>query len=86
MCVMPLLAEDSTWLHTTTRLLPAISVMAVALRYPVRDARRRLRPVLLQRTIAMPVMAGVTAGLAAWLLGVGLGAAALIGAALCPTD
>ncbi|MGY1707397.1 cation:proton antiporter [Geodermatophilus sp. SYSU D00697] len=83
---VPPLTEDSTWLHTATRLLLAISVMAVALRYPVRDARARLRPVLLLLAVAMPVMAVVTAGLAAAVLGVGLGAAALIGAALCPTD
>jgi sodium/hydrogen antiporter len=80
------LTEDTTWLHTAARLLLAISVMAVALRYPVRDARARLRPVLLLLAVAMPVMAVVTAGLAAAVLGVGLGAAALIGAALCPTD
>lgn len=83
---VPPLTEDSTWLHTTTRLLLAISVMAVALRYPFADARRRLRPVLLLLAVAMPVMAAVTAGLAAWVLGVGLGTAVLIGAALCPTD
>jgi len=80
------LTEDSAWLHTTTRLLLAVSVMAVALRYPVSDARTQVRPVLLLLAIAMPAMAAVTAGLAAWLLGVGLGTAALIGAALCPTD
>ncbi len=83
---VPPLTEDSTWLHTATRLLLAISVMAVALRYPVSDARRQLRPVLVLLAVAMPVMAGITAGLAAWLLGVGFGAAVLIGAALCPTD
>jgi NhaP-type Na+/H+ or K+/H+ antiporter len=83
---LPPLTEDTTWLHTAARLLLAISVMAVALRYPVRDARARLRPVLLLLAVAMPVMAGVTAGLAAAVLGVGVGAAALIGAALCPTD
>lgn len=83
---VPPMTEDSTWLHTTTRLLLAVSVMAVALRYPVAAARAQLRPVLLLLAVAMPVMAGVTAGLAAWLLGVGLGAAVLIGAALCPTD
>lgn len=83
---VPPLTEDSTWLHTATRLLLAISVMAVALRYPAGAARRQLRPVLLLLAVVMPVMAVVTAGLAAWLLGVGLGTAALIGAALSPTD
>ncbi|MGY1737305.1 cation:proton antiporter domain-containing protein [Geodermatophilus sp. SYSU D00684] len=83
---VPPLTEDTTWLHTATRLLLAISVMAVALRYPVRDVRANVRPVLLLLAVAMPVMAVVTAGLAVAVLGVGLGIAALIGAALCPTD
>lgn len=67
-------------------MLLAVSVMSVALRYPVRDARARLRPVLLLVAIAMPVMALVTAGVAVLTLGVGLGMALLLGAALCPTD
>ena len=83
---VPPLTEDTTWLHTVTRLLLAVSVMAVALRYPMRQARARLRPVLLLLAIVMPAMAVVTAGLAALVLGVGLGTAALLGAALSPTD
>jgi sodium/hydrogen antiporter len=78
--------EDQTWLHTATRLLLAVSVMSVALRYPFGAARSRLRPVLLLLAVAMPAMALITAGLSAAFLGVGLGAAALLGAALCPTD
>ncbi|UOY01940.1 cation:proton antiporter domain-containing protein [Blastococcus sp. PRF04-17] len=80
------LTEDHTWAHTATRLLLAISVMSVALRYPFGAARSRLRPVLILLAVAMPVMALVTAGLSAALLGLGLGSAALLGAALCPTD
>jgi NhaP-type Na+/H+ or K+/H+ antiporter len=80
------MTEDQTWLHTATRLLLAVSVMSVALRYPFGDARSRLRPVLLLLAVAMPAMALITAGLSAAFLGVGLGAAALLGAALCPTD
>ena len=80
------MTEDQTWLHTATRLLLAVSVMSVALRYPFGDARSRLRPVLLLLAVAMPAMALVTAGLSAAFLGVGPGAAALLGAALCPTD
>lgn len=83
---LPSFTEDQTWLHTATRLLLAVSVMSVALRYPLQDARSRLRPVLLLLAIVMPVMALVTAGLAAVTLGVGLGAALLLGAALSPTD
>jgi sodium/hydrogen antiporter len=86
--VLPLapLTEDHTWTHTATRLLLAISVMGIALRYPFGAARSQLRPVLLLLAVALPAMALVTAGLSALLLGVGLGAAALLGAALCPTD
>lgn len=80
------ITEDHAWLHTAARLLLAVSVMSVALRYPFGVARSRLWPVLLLLAIAMPVMALVTAGLAAAALGAGMGAAALIGAALCPTD
>jgi sodium/hydrogen antiporter len=80
------LTEDHTWTHTASRLLLAVSVMAIALRYPFREARAQSRPVLLLLAVAMPVMAVVTAGLSAWALGVGLGTAALLGAALSPTD
>lgn len=80
------LTEDSTWTHTASRLLLAISVMSIALRYPFGEVRTRWREVLLLLAVAMPAMALVTAGLSAALLGVGLGAAALLGAALCPTD
>ena len=78
--------EDHTWVHTATRLLLAISVMSVALRYPLGDVRSRAKPVLMLLAVVMPVMALVTAGLSALVLGVGLGAAALLGAALSPTD
>ena len=86
--VLPLspLTEDPTWMHSATRILLAISVMSIALRYPVSAARSQVRPLLLLLAVVMPVMALVTAGLAAATLGIGLGAAALLGAALCPTD
>ncbi len=80
------LVDDHAWLHSATRILLAISVMSVALRYPLRDVRAQLRPVLLLLAVAMPFMAVATAGLSAAVLGVGLGTAALLGAALCPTD
>ena len=80
------LTEDPTWMHSATRILLAISVMSIALRYPVSAARSQVRPLLLLLAVVMPAMALVTAGLAAGLLGIGLGAAALIGAALSPTD
>ncbi len=80
------LTEDHAWLHTATRILLAISVMAVALRYPLGAVRAQVRPVVLLLAVAMPLMAVITAGLSAWVLGVGLGAAVLLGSALCPTD
>ncbi|MGX5654576.1 cation:proton antiporter domain-containing protein [Geodermatophilus nigrescens] len=83
---LPPLTEDSAWLHTACRLLLALSVVAVALRYPLRDVRSSVRPVTLLLLVAMPAMALVTAGLSALVLGAGLGAALLLGAALSPTD
>jgi NhaP-type Na+/H+ or K+/H+ antiporter len=80
------LTEDHTWLHSATRILLAISVMSVALRYPLRAVRSRAHPVALLLAVAMPAMAVVSAGLSAWILGLGVGAAALLGAALSPTD
>jgi sodium/hydrogen antiporter len=61
-------------------------VMAVALRYPARDVRRRWRPVGFLLVVVLSLMAVSTAALSAAVLGVGIGAAALLGAALAPTD
>ncbi|MEE1926976.1 cation:proton antiporter [Streptomyces sp. TRM 70351] len=83
---LPTVVEGHREVHEISRVLLAVSVMAVALRYPFRTARTRLKPVLLLLAVAMPVMALCTAGVSAAFLGVGLGTAALLGAALCPTD
>lgn len=80
------LTEESTLLHEASRVLLCLSVMAVALRYPADAVRRQWRPVLLLLVVVMPLMAVTTAALSAAVLGVGLGAAALIGAAVAPTD
>lgn len=86
--VLPLapITEDHAPLHEGARALLAISVMGVALRYPFAAVRRQLRPVVLLLLVAMPAMALVSAGLAAWVLGATLGVALLLGAAICPTD
>ncbi|MFJ8667618.1 cation:proton antiporter [Streptomyces sp. NPDC093600] len=84
-CVF-LCCRKATWVHELCRVLLAVSVMAVALRYPIRDVRSNVKPVALLLAVAMPFMALSTAGVAAVTLGVGLGVAALLGAALCPTD
>lgn len=83
---MPPITEEHSLLHEVSRILLAISVMAVALRYPIADVRRCWRPVTLLLLVAMPVMAVVTTGLSWLFLSIPIAAAALLGAALCPTD
>jgi NhaP-type Na+/H+ or K+/H+ antiporter len=83
---VPSIAAETAAFHEGTRLLLAVSVIAVALRYPITAARSRLRPVALLVVVALPVMALASAGAAALALGVGLGSALLLGAALSPTD
>jgi sodium/hydrogen antiporter len=83
---VPTLLDDHALMHEATRLLLAVSVMAVALRYPSSAIRSRARPVLILLLVAMPVMALVSTGLAWLTLGIPLAAAALLGAAVCPTD
>ncbi|HEX2211985.1 MAG TPA: cation:proton antiporter [Mycobacterium sp.] len=85
MRMAPITSEHSV-LHEVSRILLAVSVMAVALRYPAADVRRSWRPVALLLLVAMPVMAVVTAALGWFLLSIPLMTAALLGAALCPTD
>ncbi|WP_219416213.1 cation:proton antiporter domain-containing protein [Pseudonocardia nigra] len=80
------LTVESAHLHDASRLLLALSVVAVALRYPREAVLRRWRPVALLLVVVMPLMAVTTAAVAATVLGVGLGVAALLGAALAPTD
>ncbi|MFV9634319.1 cation:proton antiporter [Mycobacterium neumannii] len=81
----PLTAEHSL-LHEVSRVLLAVSVMAVALRYPFADVRRCWRPVTVLVLVAMPVMAVVTAALGWLFLSIPVATAALLGAAVCPTD
>ncbi|GGR20113.1 cation:proton antiporter domain-containing protein [Streptomyces roseolus] len=83
---LPVLPEGHRGVHELCRVLLAVSVMAVALRYPVHDVRSKVKPVALLVAVAMPLMALSTAGVAAVTLGAGLGVAVLLGAALCPTD
>ncbi len=78
--------EEHSLLHEVSRVLLAISVMAVALRYPFSVARSRWRPVALLLVVVMPIMAIVTAGLGWALLSIPVATALLLGAALCPTD
>ena len=83
---LPPLTAEHGLLHEASRILLAVSVMAVALRYPMADVLRQWRPVAVLLAVAMPVMAAVTAGLGWALLSMPLATAVLLGAALCPTD
>lgn len=83
---LPTVVEGHRELHDFSRLLLAISVMAVALRYPIRDVRARTGPVAVLVTVAMLATALLTTAVSAMALGLGLGTAVLLGAALCPTD
>lgn len=78
--------ERSPLLEEGTRLLLAVSLMGVALRYPV----RRLQPVVPTTAVLVVVgmlgMAALTAGLAWLVLGFPLALAALLGACVAPTD
>jgi sodium/hydrogen antiporter len=80
------LTRDHALVHEMSLVLLAVSVMAIALRYPIRDVRRRSRDLGLLLLVVMPLMAVTTAGLAWWVLSPPVSAALLLGAALCPTD
>lgn len=76
---------DAT-LATAARLVLGMSVMAVALRFPLAEIRARLGAVVLLTLVGMVGMALVTTGLAALVLGLPVAGAWLLGAALAPTD
>jgi len=83
--VLPAAAAGDA-LHIGSRLLLAVGLMAVALRYPARQIRQHRWDVALLIVVTLPVMAGVMAASAGWALGLPLGAALVLGAALSPTD
>jgi NhaP-type Na+/H+ or K+/H+ antiporter len=74
----PLLLEGS-------RLLLAVSVMAAALRFPVRDLRGLTPALAVLLVVVMPLAAAIT-GAAALLLGLPMALAFLVGCCLSPTD
>jgi NhaP-type Na+/H+ or K+/H+ antiporter len=68
------------------RVLLAVSLMGVGLRYPVRQLRGVLSPTALLVTVGMVGMAALTAALMWLVLGVPVALAVLRGACLTPTD
>lgn len=83
---MSTLVAEQSLLHEMSRILLAISVMAVALRYPFGDIRRHGRAIAILVLIVLPTMALVSGGLGWAVLGMPVAAAALFGAAISPTD
>lgn len=73
-------------LELVARLTLAVSLMAIALRYPLQEVVARRRGVIWLLVLVLPGMAAVGAALAAWLLAVPVGLALVLGAALAPTD
>jgi NhaP-type Na+/H+ or K+/H+ antiporter len=75
-----------TIVQEAARFTLAISVMGIALRTPVADYRRLLRPTALLLTIGMLGMWGASSALAWVLLGLAPLTALLLGAVITPTD
>ena len=78
--------ERSPLLEEGARLLLAVSLIGVALRYPVRGLRPVVSPTAVLVVVGMVAMAALTAGLAWLLLGLPVALAALLGACVAPTD
>jgi sodium/hydrogen antiporter len=74
------------FVEEAARITIAIGLMAIALRLPPDYLRSQWRPLLVMVAVVMPLMALAGAALAAWLLGLPLLIALLLGAILCPTD
>ncbi|MCZ2812769.1 cation:proton antiporter [Modestobacter sp. VKM Ac-2979] len=72
--------------HEMARVLLAISLIGVALRFPVRRLRPVVTPTTVLVTVGMLGMAALSAGLAWLVLGIPVALAALIGACITPTD
>lgn len=79
-------AEDAHVMRIAARLLLAVALMAIALRYPITQMRRRTGEVAVLVLVVLPIMAGIMAAGAAWSMQVPLGLALVLGAALSPTD
>ncbi|PRC61612.1 sodium:proton exchanger, partial [Mycobacterium sp. ITM-2017-0098] len=77
MLSIPTMAAGQPMLHEASRILLAISVMAVALRYPYRDVRRHGKGIAILLVVVLPMMAIVSGGLGWAILGMPIAAAAL---------
>lgn len=73
-------------LKVAARLLLAVALMAIGLRYPIDRMRERMGQVAVMILIVLPAMAAVLAAGATLALGLPLGVALVLGTALSPTD
>ena len=78
--------QRSTLLLEVARVLLAVSLMGVGLRYPARRLRGVVTPTAVLVTAGMVGMAVLSAGLVWLLVGVPFALAVLIGACVTPTD
>lgn len=79
-------AERDTVLSTAAQLVLAVSLMGVALRFPLSKIRPRIGQVALLIAVVMVGMAAIVAGLSLLILSLTLTSSWLLGAALAPTD
>lgn len=77
---------DIELLREAANVLLAVSVMGVALQFPMKSIRTQVRALTVLLVFVLPLMAAVTTGLGWLLLGLPLVSALLLGVALCPTD
>lgn len=78
--------QRSLLMTEVARVLLAVSLMGVGLRYPVRRLRGVLSRTALLVTVGMVGMAALSAGLMWLVLGVPVALAVLLGACISPTD
>ncbi len=78
--------DDAHVMQLAARLLLAVALMGIALRYPIHRITGHVREVFLLVLVVMPAMAAVVAAGAVWTLQVPLGVAFVLGATLSPTD
>ncbi len=79
-------AQRPVLMTEVARVLLAVSLMGVGLRYPARSLRGVLSPTVVLVTVGMVGMAALSAGLMWLVLGVPVALAVLLGACITPTD
>lgn len=79
-------SERNHVLSEVARIAVALSLMAVALRFPIRDFRSVVPAVAILILVVLPAMAAIGGLLGIAVLGLPVASAALLGAAIAPTD